>query len=122
MRTVIYYKLGDRWYVDLPDYVEEDRNLDDLERVGAFHDFLDFAAEGQQEVVFHMDLSPFEGADVFEYMGAAGENMGAYYQVRTFDGRPVDFELWSNEVLNWTYGRPPEKIFFKRIFPASGIS
>ena len=122
MQTVTYYKLGHRWYLDLPEFVQEGGDVEDLERIGAFHDFLEMASEGNDEVVFRMDAEPFDGADFFEMTGSAGKDSGGYYHVPSFEGKPVDFELWFNAIVYRQYETPPQRIYFKRVFPVPSQS
>lgn len=116
MYTVTYYKLGHRWYLDLPDYIEQGGDAGDLERIGAFHDFLQAIAQGETTLVFRMDTEPFEGADFFELTGSSGGNTGGYYHLDTYNDQPVDYELWFNTVLYIEQRELPSRIYFKRVF------
>ena len=115
MYTVIYYKIGNRWFLDLPEYLEQGGDPDDLERIGYFHDFLERVANGESTVIIQMDAQPFEGSDCFELTGSSGGKSGGYYHLKNFEGQTVDYELWFNTVLYFTQSALPEKIYFKRI-------
>jgi hypothetical protein len=115
MYTVTYYKFGSRWFLDLPEYMEQGGNEEDLERVGAFHDFLELAALGEDTVVFHLDVEPFDGADSAQLTGSSGGNTGGYYRITSFNDKPVDFELWFNLLLYIKQPELPKKVYFKQI-------
>jgi hypothetical protein len=115
MYTVTYYKFGNRWFIDLPEYVEQGGDAEDLERIGAFHDFLELAAAGETTVIFQMDVQPFEGAEVAELTGTSGGNTGGYYHLSYLEGKPVDVELWFNTILYVDQTELPEKIYFKKM-------
>jgi hypothetical protein len=115
MYTVIYYKIGNRWYLDFPEYIEKGGEAEDLERVGAFHDFLEMASKGEETICFHMDTKLFEGADVFELTGSTGEKTGGYYQISSYQGKAVDYELWFNTVIYSDQKELPQTIYLKKI-------
>jgi hypothetical protein len=98
MCVVSYYKLGGQWFLDLPDYLQQGCGSD-LERIGSFHDFLQFTAAGKPNVSFEFGLHPFEGADELVLLGSSGEQTGGYYHLHSFQGTVLDLELWFNNVL-----------------------
>lgn len=115
MYTVTYYKFGNRWFLDMPEFLEKGGDEEQLERFGAFHDFLDWMAAGEETLLFHMDSAPFEGADVFELVGSSGGHTGGYYRLTSYQGQPVEYELWFNTLLYLTQASLPAKIFFKKV-------
>lgn len=117
MYTVAYYKIANRWYLDAPDFLEQGGKEEDLERIGAFHDFLEQLAEGGSSVEVLMDTEPFEGADCFELVGSSGGDSGAYYHLREFEGQSMDMELWLNIMIYTLNTTLPQTIYFKRITP-----
>ncbi|WP_121353325.1 DUF6717 family protein [Flavisolibacter nicotianae] len=115
MYTVTYYKLGKHWYLDAPDYIAQGGEADDLERIGAFHDFLELAAEGATTVVFHMDTNAFNDADFFELVASSGGRTGGHYHLHSFQGQPVDLELWFNSMIFSGLATLPQRIYFKKV-------
>ena len=123
MHTFTYYKLGRRWYLDLPEYIEQGGNPDDLERIGAFHEFLEFAAKGETTLAFQMDVQPFADADCLELTASTGERSGGYYHLGFFEGQAVDLELWINTVIFFVQPSLPQRIYLKKIIlSASAIA
>lgn len=112
MYTVTYYKLGNAWFLDLPEYTGPSA---DLERVGSFHDFLELAARGQTTLVFHVDTKPFQDADVMQLTGSSGEKTGGYYHLASFQGQPIDLELWYNRVIYTGQEELPQFIYIRKI-------
>ncbi|HEV7330105.1 MAG TPA: DUF6717 family protein [Flavisolibacter sp.] len=117
MYTVCYYKIAGRWYLDAPEYLEKGGDPDALERIGAFHDLLEIAAEGASSVVFHMDTAPFEGADRCEWCGSSGGDTGGYYRIHRFRGQVLDMEVWFNTPIYYENPVFPKTIYFKRVSP-----
>lgn len=115
MYILTYYKLGNRWFLDFPEYIEQGGDSDDLERVGAFHEFLENIAEGETTLLFQLDLQPFDGADVLELTGSTGESTGGYYHLNTFEGREIDTELWFNIISHITNRGLVPKFYIKRL-------
>jgi len=118
--VVSYYKLGDSWYLDLPEYLEQGAASEgDLERIGAFRDFLELASEGKSSVKFQIDNQPSAGADVLELAGFTGGRSGAYYCIKQFREKKVDLELWFNQVIYHFVDMPPEKLYIKELIHSS---
>ena len=117
MYTVSYYKIAGRWYLDAPEYLEKGGNPDALERIGAFHDLLELAAEGASSVDFLMDTEPFEGADRCELSGSSGGDTGGYYCIHRFREQVLDFEIWLNTMIYMETTELPKTIYFKRVSP-----
>jgi hypothetical protein len=114
MYTASYYKIANCWFLDYPEYIEQGGDPGNLERIGAFAEFLDLASKGESFIVFNMDIQPFEGADVFELIGSTGEKTGGYYSIRSFENQEVDFELWFNTLIYINNQELPLKIWVKR--------
>jgi hypothetical protein len=114
MHTVTYYKFGSKWFIDCPDYIDKGGNADDLEKIGSFHEFLEFASQGETTVVFLLNETPFDHADVLERTGFSGDDTGGYYQITSFNSQPVDFELWFNEVCITEKQHLPERFYIRK--------
>ena len=114
MQTVSYYKIGKTWYLDLPEWLEYgNHSAEDLEKVGAFCDFLEIASEGKDSVGFLMSENPFDGADVMHLNGESGDHSGAYYLLNTYLGSPINLELWFDKPFYHFFKTPPREIYFR---------
>lgn len=114
MKAVTYYKFGNLWFVDCPEYLEKGGKAENLEKIGSFHDFLEFVAQGETTLVFHMSDAPFDDSDILERTGCSGDGSGGYYQISSFKNVPVDFEIWFNDVLLSSFGRFPERLYINK--------
>ncbi|MGN6164634.1 MAG: DUF6717 family protein [Flavisolibacter sp.] len=115
MCTISYYKVGNQWFLDFPEYLEQG-TAEDLERIGSFHDFLELAAAGQSTVHFKMAVKPFEGADLLILVGSSGEQTGGYYYLQSFQGKPLEIELWYNGVIyQFTQKELPQKLYIQQL-------
>ena len=113
---VNYYKLGDTWYLDLPEYLEKEGTYEeDLERIGSFHDFLELAAQGKQALRFEIDEQPKEAASLLQLTGVTGDDEGAYYHLKEFNGEQVDLELWFNRVIHHFVETPPGQLYIRQL-------
>lgn len=81
MLHFIYYKIAGRWYLDLPDYLEQGGAPEDLERDGSLKDLLERVAQGKSSVHLVLDTHPFEGAEEAMLIGESGDHSGAYYLI-----------------------------------------
>ncbi|MBB1283793.1 hypothetical protein HRH25_05345 [Flavisolibacter sp. BT320] len=118
MFTTSYYKIAGRWYLDAPTFIERGGNPDDLERIGAFHDFLEMVADGASSVAFQWDTQFFEGADRCDLVGTSGGNTGGYYRISQYRGEPLDMEIWLNTLIYIDREELPQSIYFK-LLPVS---
>ena len=115
MHIVTYYKFGSRWYMDFPAFIEKGGDPEDLERIGAFHDFLEYASQGKSTVVFEISAQPFEGADEAILTGTSGGNSGGYYSITSFNNKPMEFELWLETNLYIHQEELPKSVYFKQV-------
>jgi hypothetical protein len=115
MFTVTFYKLGTRWFLDYPEYIEKGGSEEDLEPIGGFVDLLELASKGSNIVYFEVDNQPFDGADAAELVGSSGEDTGGYFRVSQFEGKPADIEMWVNKTIYCQFDRLPDHLYFKKV-------
>lgn len=114
---VNYYKIGSRWYLDLPEYLEKpDAHEEDLERIGSFRDFLELASGGNSVLKFEINEESSAGADLLQLSGTPGDDAGAYYLLKNFNGKQLDIELWFNQVIYHFVDTPPENLYIKQLY------
>jgi hypothetical protein len=112
-----YYKLGNTWYLDLPEYLQKPgAHEEDLERIGAFHDFLEIASDGKPVVKLEITNESSDNADILQLSGFPGDDSGAYYYLKEFNGQHIDLELWFNQVIYHFVEKPPEKLYIKQLY------
>jgi hypothetical protein len=116
MCVINYYKLGPKWFLDLPEYLEtKGTSPEDLERIGSFHDFLQWCSQDKDEVFFDLRFDFFEGADILQLTGNSGGRTGAYYHIDGLNGKELNMELWFNSVTYHFCESFPERIYIKQI-------
>jgi len=116
MPVYTFKKMDDRWFIDLPEYVMEGGNKEDLEMVEGADELLNLMAGGKKKVSVQMDVSYFEGADVLELVEICdAPKGGGYYRIVTFKNRPLNKEIWLCDVTLFVFGDLPEKIFIKKL-------
>gem|GEM_PF-5794335 len=113
MFTIGYYKLGGKWFLDLPDDLAYDD--DDLEKIGGFYDFLEIVSEGKSFIRFQMDLEPFDGSDEMTFTGSSGGNSGGYYHIQSLNGRNIDLEIWYGTHSSCPSASLPAKLYIKQV-------
>ena len=113
MLIVTYYKMGSSWFLDHPEYLENGGDIEDLERIGGFHDFLELVAQGGSTVNIQIDDELFDGADIANFTGTSGDQSGAYYHISTFQHQPINIEVWVNNMIYMNQEKLPEKIYFR---------
>lgn len=113
------------WYADLPEFLEAglgDRN--NLLMVAGSDTFLDLLSRGGDRLRLRISDRPFDGHRIAmrmdtlgldrELLASVGHNpvdYGAYYEVRTLDGRPFQHRLWLCPVTEFVFGSYPENIY-----------
>lgn len=112
MSIVSYYKIGSKWFLDLPDQAEK-ADFDDLEKIGSFHDFLNLIAGESGFLRFQMALERFDGADPLTLTGSSGNGSGGYYYIDALAGRKIDMELWFDAMLYKRWTELPTCIYIK---------
>jgi hypothetical protein len=115
--VVNYFKLGDTWYLDLPEYLETPGARDeDLERIGSFHEFLEFASSGNATSLrFEFIEQATSDADLLILSGSPGDGSGVYYHLKEFKGQNLDIELWFNQVIYHFTETPPERLYIRQV-------
>jgi len=79
--------------------------------------FLDFMAEGKDEVSVTLSIIPFEGADKLElikdkeYMSEAG----ADYFLKFYRGERVDREMWLCSVTLFVFDEYPKELYIRKV-------
>lgn len=116
MRTFRFYKeIGERWYVDLPEW-EGDK--EDLQMVAGADLFLEILSQGEGEVDVILTATDFPGANrlLLKKMGEIeswelGE--GAWYKLE--DYFDLDLTMWLCPVTEFVFGEYPTTIYFCKL-------
>jgi hypothetical protein len=115
-RVYSFLKQNGRWYIDLPEYLEQGGSEADLEMVAGADEMLEVMARGKKKVSLEMDREAFEDADLLELVNLCDAPMGGgHYVLHTFKGREINKEMWLCDVLLFVFGDMPERIFIKKL-------
>jgi hypothetical protein len=115
IRIHTFIKEDNRWFIDLPEYIEQGGSKAELEMVAGADEMLSILAGKKKMVTLTMDTAPFEGADVLELVELCDAPMGGgYYVLKTYQGKTINRKMWLCDVTLFVFGDMPEKIFIRK--------
>lgn len=110
--THTFIKEDNRWYIDLPEYIQKGGSKDHLEMVEGAGVMLNILAQGRKTVTITMDTQPFEQADVLDLVELCDAPLGGgYYMMRTFNGKKINKKMWLHDVTLFIFGDMPQHIY-----------
>lgn len=119
-KTIRFYSQGTffkEWYADLPQYIEEGGNKEDLEMVAGADVLLDILSNEGSEVTIKLSTTEFEDSNKLAFKDDLdGDQMfesGAYYYIDNIDGKPVNDTMWLCDVTAWVFNGFPLYIYYK---------
>jgi hypothetical protein len=116
MQTHTFIKEYDQWFIDLQAYLDGGGAKSDLQMVEGADTMLDIMANGQDRVTLELDIAPFPGADELTLLELCDPSVGGgYYLLATFEGRPIDHQMWLCGVTEFVFGYMPERVYVKRV-------
>ena len=115
MENFKFYKTGDEWFVELPEYLEQGGSQADLQMVEGADEMLEIMSEGEPEVIVRMLNERFDGADILILKEKCElPKAGGMYLMEQFEGKKIDLILWLCKVTEFVFGELPPQIFVKR--------
>ncbi len=110
MKTYRFYKeIGNRWYVDLPEWPGE---KSDLEMVLGADLMLEIISQGEAEVKLTLSDQPVNLSSKLEFIRLSPElGEGAYYKLSEWSGIRYDLDVWLCDVTKWVFGDFPKAIW-----------
>lgn len=112
MKNYDFYKEGNNWYVDLPDW---DGAKSDLLMIGGADTMLDIISENTTEVTTTISLEPFEGADKLTFVKLATDiGEGAYYHLESYKGTKHELSVFLCDVTLFVFGEFPKEIYITK--------
>lgn len=117
-RTFTFHKQEDCWYIDLPEYLKQGGQKEDLQLRAGTDKLLKRFARGRNQVTLAIDTEPFEGADVLELAELRNdEKGGAIYQMETINGHRHVAHFWICDIALFVFGDMPERIYIRETDP-----
>lgn len=108
-----FYKEGNNWYVDLPNW---EGAKSDLLMIGGADTMLDIMSNNGTEVFTIISEQNFEGADTLKFNKLADDvGEGAYYILEKFEGATHNLSVFLCDVTLFVFGKFPETIYIKKI-------
>jgi hypothetical protein len=108
-----FYNEGGRWYADLPKYIQEGGDKEDLLMVAGADTWLDILSECGSEITLEISTEHFDGFDSkLLYVGdihTIGASTGDYIVY------PDMHKMWLCGVTVWVFGEYPQVIYYKVI-------
>jgi hypothetical protein len=106
-----FYKEEEKWYADIPDYINQGGSKDELEMVSGADIWLSFLSERGEEITLEISLNPFEGFEAkLLYVGDSNQKIEGEYLVY-----PDIHYLWLCSVTVWLFGEYPQSIYYKTV-------
>lgn len=116
MKTYRFKKEDDKWYIDLPQFLEAGGNKADLQMVEGADTMLDLMADQKNEVRLQLSMTEFKDADKLDLKERCDPSVGGgYYIMELYEGRKIELLMWLCGVTEWVFGELPERIFVKRV-------
>jgi len=110
-----FYKNGEEWYIDLPDYLEAGGSIGELQMIEGADIMLDVIAGTDDTVTLFISTEMFEGADVLILKEKCDPiKGGGYYFLAEFEGRTLNQLMWLCGVTAYVLGDIPPNIYLKR--------
>jgi hypothetical protein len=116
VETFTFKKEEGRWFIYLPEYLEQGWSKDDLEMVDGAYRLLQIIAHGHHMITLRLSTEHFEGADVLELVDhCEAPKGGAVYRLDTCRGKKVDASIWICDIALFVFGDMPEYIYYQRV-------
>lgn len=113
MNKYRFYKEGNNWYVDLPEW---EGSKSDLLMIGGADTMLDHMSNNGTEVNTIISRTNFEGANELKF-NCLAEDMGegAYYMLDKYEGQKLNLSVFLCDVCKWVFGEFPNQLFVKTV-------
>jgi hypothetical protein len=116
VETYTFKKEEGRWYIYLPEYLEQGWSKQDLEMVDGAHKLLQTIGYGRNKVMLRLSTERFEGADMLEVIELCeAPKGGAMYLLDTCQGKELNALIWICDIALFVFGDMPEHIYFQRV-------
>lgn len=116
MQTHRFVKEDNKWFIDLPAYLEAGGQKGDLQMVEGADTMLDVIAGDDAETTITMHDAPFAGADEIVLLETCDPSIGGgIYLLKVFENKPVEQPMWLCAVTEFVFGGLPPRIYVKRV-------
>lgn len=109
-----YHDNQGRYFIDLPEYIEQGGHPEDLEMVGMAADMIDYLrpTRDSTEVIVQFSDEFIEDCDFHLVFDTKTEGGGAnYLDTHNMENEPT----WLCDVVKWLFGKFPKDLYVKQI-------
>ena len=115
MKTYRIIKEEQKWYIDLPEYINQGGIKADLQMVEGADKMLDVMAKGKDAVELTIARQPFPGADILTLTEKCDPVVGGgYYLMPDYEGSPINQTMWLCQVTQFVFDDIPPEIYVRR--------
>ena len=102
------------WYIILPEWKGDP---EDLQMIEGADEWLELLSHHGSIVKLTMSDRVFEGAEQLTLVRLKEENLGGggIYNLKTYEGKKIDLNIWLCEVTRFVFGRIPSTIYYRVI-------
>ena len=104
-----------RWYIYLPDYLEQGWSKQDLELTEGAHKVLNILSNGAKKLCLHLSLEAFDGANVLELKEHCPAPKGGGIYFFNLERQCNSNMYWISDLALFIFGDIPERIYLKRL-------
>jgi len=116
MKTYTFIKEDRKWYIDLPEYIEQGGDKGDLQMVDGADVMLDVMSGNTNEVSLIISRDQFEDSDTLQLLEVCDPVIGGgMYLFSEYEGKNISQKMWLCAVTEFVFGDLPEKIFVKKV-------
>ena len=114
MKLTTFIKKNEKWFIELPEFVEQGGIESDLEIETGNNVLFEMLSHGKTRICFFASETPFENADKLVLLEPATSSVGgAYYTIQNFQGQLMNKRIWIKDLLLLIFEDHPETIYFK---------
>ncbi|RZJ74357.1 MAG: hypothetical protein EOO47_21270 [Flavobacterium sp.] len=112
IQSYSFYKKGEEWWMDLPEWSGDPEDLQMIEGADAW---LNLLSNQGEKVKLLLSNDVFEGAENLSLIRIREANFGGggIYFLENYQHKKVHLKLWLCHVTAFVFGKVPQKIFFK---------
>jgi len=109
IKIVRFYKEDNRWYADIPDYIDGGGKKEDLEMISGADDWLDFLVNGGNEIKLKISYNQVLTGKLLRM---DIDSYGATYMLNEYLEETYNELLWLCNVTKWVFGKFPKTLYF----------
>lgn len=104
--TKRFFKLNNRWYIDIPEYHELGYDFEDLEMVCGADEMLDLLSHGEEQVILTFSDIEIDNPKI-TLVKIEEDEFGAVYSFHK------EYNVWLCNVTKYFFNDFPDKIYIR---------